>query len=47
MRAGLTAVAAEYGAEEVMVVNILYDHQARLRSYALLAEAFGLSQGPG
>lgn len=43
VRAGLEAVAAEYGAQEVMVVNILYDHAARLRSYALLAEAFGLT----
>ncbi|HTI00520.1 MAG TPA: LLM class flavin-dependent oxidoreductase [Acidisoma sp.] len=43
VRAGLEAVAADYGAEEIMVVNILYDHAARLRSYALLAEAFGLT----
>lgn len=43
VRAGLDAVAAEYGAEEIMVVNILYDHAARMRSYALLAEAFDLT----
>lgn len=43
VRAGIEAVAAEYGAEEIMVVNILHDHAARLRSYALLAEAFGLT----
>jgi len=42
VRRGLEAVAAEYGAEEIMVVNILHDHAARLRSYALLAEAFDL-----
>ncbi len=44
VRQGLEAVAAEYGAEEVMVVNIMYDHAARLQSYALLAQAFGLGR---
>ena len=43
VREGLEAVAADYGADEIMVVNILYDHAARLRSYELLAEAFGLT----
>jgi luciferase family oxidoreductase group 1 len=43
VRAGLEAVAAEYGAEEVIVVGITYDHEARKRSYELIAEAFGLS----
>jgi luciferase family oxidoreductase group 1 len=42
VRAALESVAAEYGAEEVFVVNILYDHAARVRSYELIAEAFGL-----
>jgi luciferase family oxidoreductase group 1 len=42
VRAGLEAVAAEYGAGEVMVVTITYDHEARRRSYELLAGAFGL-----
>jgi luciferase family oxidoreductase group 1 len=42
VRAELEAVAVEYGAEEVIVVTITYDHQARRRSYELLAEAFGL-----
>ena len=36
------AVAGEYGAEEVIVVTITYDHEARRRSYELIAEAFGL-----
>ena len=40
---GIEAVAAEYGADEVMVVTITYDHAARRRSYELIAEAFGLS----
>ena len=43
VRAALEALAQDYGADEVFVVNILYDHAARLRSYELLAEAFGLA----
>ena len=43
VRAELEAIADYYGAEEMMVVNILHDHQARRRSYALLAEAFALT----
>ena len=46
VRAELEAVAEEYGAEEVIVLNILHDHAARLRSYALLAEAFALAAQP-
>lgn len=36
-------LAAEYGATEVMIVTITYEHAARRRSYELLADAFGLS----
>ena len=36
-------LAAEYGATEVMVVTITYEHAARRRSYELLADAFGLT----
>jgi alkanesulfonate monooxygenase SsuD/methylene tetrahydromethanopterin reductase-like flavin-dependent oxidoreductase (luciferase family) len=43
VRTGIEALAAEYGADEVMLVNILYDHDARIRSYELVAEAFGLT----
>ena len=43
VRAELEAVAEDYGAEEIMVLNILHDHQARRRSYSLLAEAFALT----
>jgi luciferase family oxidoreductase group 1 len=46
VRAELEAIAQDYGAEEMMVVNILHDHQARRRSYALLAEAFALTAQP-
>jgi luciferase family oxidoreductase group 1 len=44
VRAGLTEVAREYGAEEAIVVTITYDHAARRRSYELIAEAFGLAE---
>jgi luciferase family oxidoreductase group 1 len=42
VRAGIEGVAAEYGAEEVAIVTITYDHAARRRSYELIASAFGL-----
>jgi len=42
VRAEIEAVAVEYSAEEVIVVTITYDHQARRRSYELLADAFDL-----
>jgi luciferase family oxidoreductase group 1 len=45
VRAGLEAVAAEYGADEVLVLTITHDHAARRRSYELIAEAFGLAAG--
>jgi alkanesulfonate monooxygenase SsuD/methylene tetrahydromethanopterin reductase-like flavin-dependent oxidoreductase (luciferase family) len=43
VRRGLDAVATEYGADELMLVNILPDHAARRRSYALLATEYGLA----
>jgi luciferase family oxidoreductase group 1 len=42
VRAGIEALASEYGADEVIVVTITHDHGARRRSYELLAEAMGL-----
>jgi luciferase family oxidoreductase group 1 len=45
VRAGIEEVAEQYGAEEVMVVTITHDHEARRRSYELIAEAFGLNAG--
>jgi alkanesulfonate monooxygenase SsuD/methylene tetrahydromethanopterin reductase-like flavin-dependent oxidoreductase (luciferase family) len=42
VRAGLEAVAAEYGAEEVLVLTITHDHADRRRSYELIAAEFGL-----
>jgi luciferase family oxidoreductase group 1 len=43
VRSVIEDVAADYGAEEVFIVNIMYDHAARKRSYELIAKAFGLS----
>jgi luciferase family oxidoreductase group 1 len=42
VRAGLEAVATEYGADELLVLTITHEHAARRRSYELIAEAFGL-----
>lgn len=39
VRAGLVQAAAEYGADEVLLVNILHDHAARKRSYSLAMDA--------
>jgi luciferase family oxidoreductase group 1 len=43
VRGQLEQVAADYGAGEVIVVTITYDHAARRRSYELIAEEFELS----
>jgi luciferase family oxidoreductase group 1 len=45
VRARLLALAADYGVDELVVVTITHDPKARLRSYELLAEAFGLPGG--
>ncbi len=42
VRAELEQVAQIYGADELMLVNIMPDHAARKHSYALVAQAFGL-----
>jgi luciferase family oxidoreductase group 1 len=43
VKLGLERLAADYGAEEVVVLTITYDFAARVRSYELLARAFGLT----
>src|ERR1051326_1466080 len=43
VRAKLTTLAEAHGAEELVVVTITYDYASRLRSYELLAKAFGLA----
>jgi len=42
VRSGIEELAGAYDAEEVIVVTITHDHQARRRSYELLAEAMDL-----
>jgi luciferase family oxidoreductase group 1 len=42
VRAGLERIAADYGADELILVTITYDHAARRRSYELVAEVMGL-----
>jgi luciferase family oxidoreductase group 1 len=42
VREAIEAVAKSYEAEEVFIVNILHDHNARRRSYELIAREFGL-----
>jgi alkanesulfonate monooxygenase SsuD/methylene tetrahydromethanopterin reductase-like flavin-dependent oxidoreductase (luciferase family) len=39
----LIALARDYAVDELVVVSICFDFAARLRSYKLLAEAFGRS----
>jgi alkanesulfonate monooxygenase SsuD/methylene tetrahydromethanopterin reductase-like flavin-dependent oxidoreductase (luciferase family) len=43
VRAHLEQLAAALQLDELMIVTIVHDHQARLRSYELLAEAFSLA----
>jgi alkanesulfonate monooxygenase SsuD/methylene tetrahydromethanopterin reductase-like flavin-dependent oxidoreductase (luciferase family) len=40
--AGLEAVAVEYGTDELMVLTIAHDHDARPRSYELIARELTL-----
>jgi luciferase family oxidoreductase group 1 len=47
VRAELEQVAERYGAEEVIVVSVMHDHDQRRRSYELIAEAFGLEPAAG
>ncbi|MGI4879983.1 MAG: LLM class flavin-dependent oxidoreductase [Janthinobacterium lividum] len=39
VRAGIDALVAETGADELMIVSDVYDHHDRLRSFELIAEA--------
>ena len=42
VKQSLVAIADEHGVEEVIILTICHDFAARLRSYELVAEAFGL-----
>ncbi len=39
VRAGIDALVAETGADELIIVSDIYDHAARLRSFELIAQA--------
>ena len=45
IRDELEQLAAGYGVDELLIVNVTHDHEARRRSYALLADAFSLRSG--
>jgi luciferase family oxidoreductase group 1 len=42
---GLADLAAETGVDELMITTNVFDHEARLRSYELVATAAGMGQG--
>ncbi len=44
VRTQLDEVARLYGADELMLVNILPDHAARVRSYELIAREYGMTE---
>jgi len=46
VRDELAGIAKSLDVEELMILAVLHDQQARLRSYQLLAEAFNLSARP-
>ncbi len=46
LRDRLGSFARQVGADEIMLTTAVFDHAARLRSYALLASAFGLAPRP-
>lgn len=39
----ISETAELYGADEVLIVSICHDHAARIRSYELISDAFGLA----
>jgi len=43
VREGIESAVREYGADEAMIVTMTYEHEARCRSYELIAKAFELT----
>jgi hypothetical protein len=45
----LSRMASELHVDELMLITVVHSHEARKRSYELLAEAFGIAAaaGPG
>ncbi|MBV9932216.1 MAG: LLM class flavin-dependent oxidoreductase [Alphaproteobacteria bacterium] len=46
VRAAIDAFVARTGADELMITSQIYDHSARLRSYAIVAEAVSARPAP-
>jgi luciferase family oxidoreductase group 1 len=44
VRAGIKALLKETGADELMIVSDIFDHDARLRSYELIADVAGAAR---
>jgi alkanesulfonate monooxygenase SsuD/methylene tetrahydromethanopterin reductase-like flavin-dependent oxidoreductase (luciferase family) len=44
VKAEIERLAGETVASEVMITSMIHDHAARLRSYELVAEVFGLDR---
>jgi alkanesulfonate monooxygenase SsuD/methylene tetrahydromethanopterin reductase-like flavin-dependent oxidoreductase (luciferase family) len=44
VRAGIDALIAETGADELMIVSDVYDHAKRLRSFELIAGVAGTAR---
>ena len=43
VKRGLTAFAERHGADELIVTTQVFDHDKRVRSFEVVAEAMGLS----
>ena len=43
VKAEIESLMEAYGAEEAIIVSICHDHEARVRSYELIAAAFQLT----
>lgn len=46
LRNRMIDMASVLGVDEIMIVTVVHDHRARMRSYELLAESFGLVARP-
>jgi alkanesulfonate monooxygenase SsuD/methylene tetrahydromethanopterin reductase-like flavin-dependent oxidoreductase (luciferase family) len=44
VKSKLEGMARTLQVEELMVLTVIHDHEARLRSYELLAESFGVAK---
>ena len=44
VRTQLIDMGSQLGVDEMMIVTIVHDHRARMRSYELLADAFELTR---